>query len=152
MSCWITWGIVGMRWTLQTFIDSNNWSWLIHPCIWVLVLASPQPHLYMTILSFGDFYLGIDKRCFTNVSIHLWSISLEWGGPAPLDFGTAPRASHRWIGLCCIQSNWTHPWTNTGREHADASIAVLPICLLSRQLPQGKDGARPRTQRCIRQS
>ncbi len=49
----------------------------------------------MTILSVGNFYLGTDKRRFTNVSIHLWKISLEWGSPAPLDFGTAARASHR---------------------------------------------------------
>jgi len=59
----------------------------------------------MTLLSFRDFYLGIDKRCFSNVSIHLWKISLEWGSPAPLDFGTSQGTNHGRVSSGCIQGN-----------------------------------------------
>ena len=141
-----------MRWTLQTFIDSNCWAWVVQKGWSSDTLNKSNNHTWMTLLSFGDFYLGIDKRCFSNLSIHLWKIELEWGGPRPTAHGPTQGCSYRSEFPSDFQGDWTCSILVTRGEHATASAASIPICLLSRQMSQDKDGARPRTQRCFWQS
>jgi len=59
----------------------------------------------MNILSFGDFYLGIDKESFTDVSIHLWRIRLECGGPKPLNHGPVKGTRYRRRRPCRFQGD-----------------------------------------------
>ncbi len=49
----------------------------------------------MNIVSSGDFYFGIDKESFTDVSIHLWRLRVEYGGPRPSAHGPSKGSSHR---------------------------------------------------------
>ena len=49
----------------------------------------------MNIASFGDFYFGIDKESFTDVSVHLWRFRVEYGGPRPSAHGPSKGSSHR---------------------------------------------------------
>ena len=35
----------------------------------------------MVLLSFGNFYLGIDDVNYCDISVHIGKLSLEFGGP-----------------------------------------------------------------------
>jgi len=49
----------------------------------------------MTIFSFRDFYLGIDKRSFFDVQIHCGRYRLEWGRTTPQDRATNKDTMYR---------------------------------------------------------
>ena len=58
----------------------------------------------MTLISFGNFYLGIDpdRTYFFDVQIHFGIFRLEFGGTPPLNVGSDTESSNR-----C--SNGTYP-------------------------------------------
>ena len=60
----------------------------------LLTRLSPT-RFFLTIISFRDFYLGIDKQSFFDLQLHLGIFRLEWGSTTPKDREPDPDASNR---------------------------------------------------------
>lgn len=48
-----------------------------------------------TLISFKNFYLGIDSHSFFDVSVHLGKIVLECGGHVPSNHESSQKGGHQ---------------------------------------------------------